>query len=231
MLETEHRLLGLQGLVKELGLGIDEKAIQWFIRTYGVLHGGPENRARAYGSGRIHEVGSFDQEIAEVEELQYYLRLAWMGHGESSENPILHIECEVMNDAFKVYFDGPIIRDLKYAVREPSRYKYEKVVLATEDLWKLICLSFLHDFSAGKTGVCGNPNCPAPYYLKRRKDQKFCTGAGPAEGGRKPSADDVPDSGSCTAYAQREYARNWWRENRQGTRAKKGSRSPRRKRK
>ncbi len=246
---------GKANMEPEYEARIDEKAIQWFIRTYGVLDGGRKNREGAYISGQIHklhdgrelfhryadendkppEAGSFDQNIAGVRYLQYYLRLAWAGKSDPYDDPVSHIESAVMmDDSFKVSFDGPTVTICEYYkgdYREPSHYKFEKVVLATDDLSKLICYSFLRDFYAGKIGVCENPNCPARYYLKKRKDQKYCTGAARVERGSEPSADDGPDFGSCATYAQRKYARKWWHGNRQGKQAKKRIKSPRKKRK
>jgi hypothetical protein len=227
---------GNQTMEPDCGLKIDENALQRFIKTYGVLNGVRKNREDAYISGQIHklddggesfcpyvdendkplEAGSFDQRIEEIVDLQYELRHAWAGKGEQYEILDSTMELNVMtDDAFKVSFDGPIVPigdNLKGDYRKPSLYKFEKVILATDDLSKLICYSFLRDFYAGNIGVCGNPNCPARYYLKRRKDQKFC------------------ESG-CSVYAQRQYSLNWWRENRQGKQAKKRSKSPLKKRK
>ena len=39
---------------------------------------------------------------------------------------------------------------------------------------------------------CRNPECVAPYFLARRKNQKYC------------------ELGACTEYAQRQYALTWW---------------------
>jgi|SRR5712692_5819888 len=39
---------------------------------------------------------------------------------------------------------------------------------------------------------CGNPHCPAPYFLAKRRTQKYC------------------ERGACTAYAQRQYVKAWW---------------------
>jgi hypothetical protein len=44
-----------------------------------------------------------------------------------------------------------------------------------------------------KMAFCGNPECPAPHFLKGRKTQRFC------------------ERGSCAAYGQRQHALNWWR--------------------
>jgi hypothetical protein len=45
----------------------------------------------------------------------------------------------------------------------------------------------------GKVGRCANPDCPAPYYIKRKKKYRFC---------------DRPD---CQAFGQRQHKREWWR--------------------
>lgn len=60
---------------------------------------------------------------------------------------------------------------------------------------------------------CHNPDCPAPYFLARRKDQKYC------------------ERGDCTAYAQRQYALKWWKEKGEALRAarKRKARPKRRK--
>jgi hypothetical protein len=45
---------------------------------------------------------------------------------------------------------------------------------------------------ARRFAVCQNPECPAPYFLARRKNQKYC------------------ERGPCTQYAQRVYSLGWW---------------------
>jgi hypothetical protein len=60
---------------------------------------------------------------------------------------------------------------------------------------RLILMLFLRDQAAGKTAICANPDCPAPYFLKSRKAQRIC------------------EAGDCVAWAQRNYALKWWREN------------------
>lgn len=69
------------------------------------------------------------------------------------------------------------------------------VVSHVPDAWTLICLLFGRDHAAGRTAICANPDCPAPYFLKSRKTQKFC------------------EAGECVAWAQSNYALKWWREN------------------
>ena len=75
------------------------------------------------------------------------------------------------------------------------------VQLRPRDLWTSICFLFLMDHTAGKIGLCKNPDCPAPYFRKKRKTQKFC------------------EAGPCVAYAQRQYSLDWW--NREGKKRRK----------
>ena len=61
--------------------------------------------------------------------------------------------------------------------------------------WPLITILFLRDRLAGKTAICANKDCPNPYFIKKRKTQKYC------------------DSGPCLAEAQRQQKREWWARN------------------
>jgi hypothetical protein len=47
---------------------------------------------------------------------------------------------------------------------------------------------------APKMGICANPECPNPYFLRARVTQRFC------------------DRPACSAYGQRQHKRTWWRE-------------------
>jgi hypothetical protein len=44
--------------------------------------------------------------------------------------------------------------------------------------------------------ACGNPDCPARYFLAKRSSQRYC------------------ERGECTRYAVRKKAKKWWAENR-----------------
>src|SRR5260221_9081429 len=70
------------------------------------------------------------------------------------------------------------------------------VHLRPKDLWRSVCFLYLLDYQAHKLGFCGNPDCPAPYFRKKRKTQKYC------------------EQGPCVQYAQRQYSLDWW--NRKG---------------
>ena len=56
-----------------------------------------------------------------------------------------------------------------------------------------------------KLAQCHNPDCPVPFFVGRRKNQKYC------------------ERGDCTTYAQRQYALDWWKRN-QGSSKKNGRR-------
>jgi hypothetical protein len=55
--------------------------------------------------------------------------------------------------------------------------------------------------------VCANPECVAPFFLAKRRTQKFC------------------ERGECTRYAQNQYALRWWKENKGKRKRKKIERS------
>lgn len=57
----------------------------------------------------------------------------------------------------------------------------------------IVMLEAIH--SADRMRICGNPQCPAPYFIASRRSQKFCCDA-------------------CALPAQREYKRKWWNEHR-----------------
>lgn len=61
--------------------------------------------------------------------------------------------------------------------------------------WSLICYLTVKDQRRGRLGLCANPDCGAPYFLKTRRTQKICEQPG------------------CSAWAQRNYALKWWQEN------------------
>jgi hypothetical protein len=49
------------------------------------------------------------------------------------------------------------------------------VSIIADDAGTCACLLFLHDCLNGKTAICASPDCPAPYFLRARKGQKFCS--------------------------------------------------------
>lgn len=64
--------------------------------------------------------------------------------------------------------------------------------------------------SADRARYCANPDCPAPYFLAKRRSQKYCSDA-------------------CSKPAQKEFKRRWWDEHGDAWR-KRRARKPQRKR-
>lgn len=58
------------------------------------------------------------------------------------------------------------------------------------NLRALLFIGIVH--RSARFARCHNPDCPAPYFLAKRRSQKFC------------------ERGDCTAFAQRKYALKWW---------------------
>jgi predicted RNA-binding Zn ribbon-like protein len=75
-------------------------------------------------------------------------------------------------------------------------YKMAHLLVEPTSLMGMVCLLVLRDHAAGKTAVCANPGCHTPYFIQKRKTQKFC------------------ESGPCTEQAQREQKREWWNRHR-----------------
>ena len=175
-------------LTPELGLGIvDPKALLGFSRRYGFLsHKTVKDRwsldveSSASLESITNEVGRYSQqEFSELIESksQGLLQYAW-----------------ITGDARAVQeFAKYAAKSLQYQVE--IDVDTGAVVVKVVNVWTLICMLFVRDRAAGKTAICANPDCPAPYFLKSRKTQKIC------------------EAGECVAWAQRNYALKWWREN------------------
>jgi hypothetical protein len=102
-------------------------------------------------------------------------------------------------------------------------YKYEDNTLTTESLFGILldsaktfrippptpfeqALSYLVK-STDKARYCANPECPAPYFFVKRKNQRYC-------------------SEICAAPAQRELKRQWWAEHGEEWRASRQGKKP-----
>ena len=158
-------------------LRADGKAVESFVRTYGILH---RTDLEGYEPGPGELI--FREDIAAFTGHQSTLRRAWVGDSISLES--------IANDGRRVSIDprGP-----------------EGIEIKAHELWTFICFLLLHDQHAGKTAKCANPDCLAPYFIRRRNTQRFC------------------EAGECVKWAQQGYALRWWRENR-GNRKERGER-------
>jgi hypothetical protein len=153
-------------------LKLEETAVEQFIRDYGLLHAKdvPEDARDLYTKPKslppdLH----FQERFSEFLSAQKLLRQAWSGTVDFTE-----VEVN-LQEGFEV-----------------SLWRRGELVVLTADLWKFISLLFVLDESSGKTGVCANPSCMAPYFIKERRTQKFC---------KAPL---------CMAYAARIYTQRWW---------------------
>jgi hypothetical protein len=69
-----------------------------------------------------------------------------------------------------------------------------RIEIEPRESWVAAYLLFLQDQSEGKPGICANPECAAPYFIRKRNTQKFC------------------EAGPCVAYGARLRANKWWHE-------------------
>ncbi len=50
-----------------------------------------------------------------------------------------------------------------------------QIVAVVETLKRFVTLLLLRDLQQGRAAICQSPDCPAPYFLRERKGQQFCT--------------------------------------------------------
>jgi hypothetical protein len=161
------------------------EAAEKFIKRYGVLQEG------------------FLRKDPKQEEAKAYLRQHGLTPFESPPPKTFSIDSVLLaalQDELRGAWDNdwelhkPYVSLLQEQIEEGTRVVVSsgEVVLRTVDPWTFICFLFLRDFTAGKLGFCGNPDCPAPYFRKKRKTQKYC------------------EEGACVQYAQRQYSLDWW---------------------
>jgi hypothetical protein len=77
-----------------------------------------------------------------------------------------------------------------------------QIELIVDDILGMASILFLRDFAARRLGMCANPQCPSPFFVRSRKNQKYC---------------DVP---ACMVYSHRISANNYWARRRAKEQAK-----------
>lgn len=102
---------------------------------------------------------------------------------------------EWLRDAWKS--DDPVALEyLRKAGADEMEARWEfregRVELTPRYLWNAICVLFLHDHAERRTGVCANPDCPAPFFIKSRRSQTLC------------------GNGACKRFALRKASNKWW---------------------
>jgi hypothetical protein len=83
------------------------------------------------------------------------------------------------------------------AANVTSQWKFHhgRIDITAPDAWTVVCVLFLIDHESGNTVICKNDeDCPAPYFVRKRRTQKFC------------------ESGPCVAHGQRLRSKKWWGE-------------------
>jgi len=94
---------------------------------------------------------------------------------------------------------------------EPRRHLTSRVMKYNQEYWAkeaashvdtflLVLLKALH--IVDRMRYCPNPECPAPYFIAKRRSQKYCSDA-------------------CALPAQREFKRAWWSDHGNEWRAKR----------
>lgn len=110
--------------------------------------------------------------LAEIAKIQHRLRTAWRG-------------ISVSGEALRATKTVPRSFSIRYAANG-------ELEISTSELRNLMEVLFVIDYNAKKLGVCKNPDCQSPYFVKNRSTQVVC------------------QQGPCTEYLQRGYALNWW---------------------
>jgi hypothetical protein len=128
----------------------------------------------------------------------WYSDVEWNDTGTGQEFRTDNGQLGVFQEMLRRAWDSDSINivDLEYHVEENMHVSVlvhvGSVSLRTKDLWTFICFLFLWDRAAEKIGVCAHPDCPAPYFRKKRNTQKYC------------------EAGPCTQFAQQQYSLDWW---------------------
>jgi hypothetical protein len=147
----------------------DPKAAEAFTKRYGVL-------SRLYKDADDPDGQKFTIDSATFIEMQDRLRQAWPDKD------------GVDDVAAWMEFEGEVEEGFDTDVVVSGGF----VHLRPRDLWASICFLYLWDSQARRLGFCANPECPATYFRKKRKTQKYC------------------EQGPCVQYAQRQYSLDWW---------------------
>ena len=149
------------------------ESVETFTKRYGVLD-------RLYMDRDDPKGNRFTIDSATFMHTQEVLRRAWRYIASTDDR-------DRGSDAF-----GEIEAEVEEGFDTDVVVAHRHVLLRPKHLWASICFLFLWDWKAQKLGFCENPECPAPYFRKKRKTQKFC------------------EQGPCVAYAQRQYSLDWW---------------------
>ena len=204
----------------------DDKALQGFVNRWGPFTSSSGSYQSLIGTSRTAEervkavqeslrADSFLQTHPEIIEAFIKAHPEAEAQGVFTESPLVLDFRDLLRKAWKGDAGAQFSMREEVGRHMKSTWSFRdgRVEMIPDKIWSAICILFLRDYEAGRTGVCANPDCPAPYYLKSRGSQKFC------------------EAGPCVAYAQRQYALRWWNKAGKARRAKmqKKNRKSRRK--
>jgi hypothetical protein len=174
----------------------DPRAVEAFVKRYGILHWDATSQKLLEEESNV----GIREDILRTRDLnhqQLRTQIENVLHGSPlPENRHYSVESFGLfldQDHLQgIWEDAESVEELETQVVVNVAIKEHTVELLPRDLWALICLLSVRDYKAGRLGVCENPDCPARYFFRKRKTQKFC------------------EQGPCVTYAQRPYSLGWW---------------------
>ena len=101
------------------------------------------------------QIAVYETDVTVAVDMQSRLRKAWEGEAHSVEVVQYGTSYHAQQEAY----GRPRL------TVAPST---NGIILDAKDLWSFIRIAFLLDYGRGITKVCGNPDCPAPYFLAKR---------------------------------------------------------------
>jgi hypothetical protein len=174
----------------------DEMAVLDFVRRWGRVISTISEPAKTLRHSQELFVGP----AAEATKM---LRAAHPEKEEDWDAPVLFFESQPriiqLRDLLRCAWanDAQALESLQNTVKEQVgatwAFKQRWVEITVQDAWAAVCLMFLLDHAAGKIERCKNPECPARFFIKKRKNQKVC------------------EAGVCVAYAVHERTSDWWK--------------------
>lgn len=183
----------------------DEKAALKFVESYGPLFASKEY-LRKNGEARDLLPLSSNESVREL--LKEHPSADFYHYGVSN----LWQQRAILRKAWEG--DRAAIESIRQhaSANISSQWKFQRgqIDITAPDAWTVVCILFLIDHESGNTVKCENPDCPASYFVRKRRTQKFC------------------ESGPCVAYGQRLRANRWWKQHGEEWRGQAQKKSSRR---
>jgi hypothetical protein len=177
----------------------DPQAVEAFVKRYGILHWSPASKGfpeKESNVGTREDILRIRNKNQQQLKTQIENAIGHAIHGSEPENRQFSVESFGLfldqDHLWGVWEDAELVEELEAQIAVNVVIKRGIVELVPGDLWALICFLSVRDYKTEKLGVCENPDCPARYFRKNRRTQKFC------------------EQGPCVAYAQRQYSLDWW---------------------